>query len=188
MRVRFFALPLLAALLLSASGCSASTSGTPATGASTTPTAAATASETAQMADSNPDPAALLTVADVERASGLSGLTLIAPNTTTEAIGRLNFAAADGTLVAIMNIGDGTAFGQSLSGMNYSKDATGTGDMCYVGPSPKVSPVLTIFAAAAGDRAVMMKTFVKSAGGTETWVTIDQLKQLVGLSLSRWGS
>jgi hypothetical protein len=149
-------------------------------------TGSASASGTAQMDSSNPDPSTLLSVADVEAATGMTGLKLIPADPKTEAVGRLNFATADGALVAIMNIGDGTAFGQSLDGMNYAKEATGTGDMCYVGPSPKVSPVLTIFAAAKGDHAVMMKTFVKVKGGSETWMYIDQLQPLVGLALSRW--
>ena len=190
MRLRHAFVASLAALLVAAVGCTptippastgASSTGTGSIGA----TGSASASETAQMNSSNPDPAGLLSTADVESATGMTGLTLVPPNTATEAVGRLNFAT-DGTLVAIMNIGDAVAFDQSLSGMNYSRDATGTGDMCYVGPSPKLSPVLSIFAAAKGDHAVMMKTFTKTKDGSDTWLTIDQLQKLVGLALSRW--
>jgi hypothetical protein len=191
MRLRHALVAALATLLVAAVGCTptippastgASSTGTGSIGA----TGSASASETAQMNSSNPDPGALLSTADVEAVTGMTGLKLVAPNSTQEAVGRLNFSNSDGALVAIMNIGDAVAFDQSLSGMNYSRDATGTGDMCYVGPSPKLSPVLSIFAAATGDHAVMMKTFTKTKDGSDTWITIDQLQKLVGLALSRW--
>jgi hypothetical protein len=187
MRVRSVLIAALAALLLAAAGCTP-TIPQATTGASSAATGSAGATDTAQMNSSNPDPAALLSVADIQTATGMTGLKLAAPNSTQEAVGRLNFANEDGTLVAIVNIGDAVAFDQSLSGMNYSRDATGTGDMCYVGPSPKLSPVLSIFAAAQGDHAVMMKTFAKVKGDSDTWLTIDQLQQLVGLALKRWPS
>jgi hypothetical protein len=193
MRHRPALIAAFAALIVLAAGCTptippVSTGGSSAATGSVNATGPAGTAGTAQMDSSNPDPAALLTVADVQSATGMAGLKLVAQDTTGEAVGRLNFANADGTLVAIMNIGDAVAFDQSLSGMNYSHDATGTGDMCYVGPSPKLSPVLSIFAAAQGDHAVMMKTFAKENGGSETWLTIDQLQRLVGLALSRWPS
>jgi hypothetical protein len=188
------ALPaVLAALVVLAVGCTptippASTGGSSAGTSSVAATGSAGTTDTSQMDSSNPDPAALLTIADVQSATGMTGLKLIAQDSTEQAVGRLNFANADGTLVAIMNIGDGVAFDQSLSGMNYARDATGTGDMSYVGPSPKLSPVLSIFAAAQGDHAVMMKTFLRVKDGAETWMSIDQLQKLVGLALSRWPS
>ena len=193
MRLRIAVAAALAALVVLAVGCTptappASTGGSTTGTGSVAATGSADATDTAQMNSSNPDPAALLTIADIQSATGMTGLKVIAQDSTEQAVGRLNFASADGTLVAIMNIGDGVAFDQSLSGMNYSHDATGTGDMCYVGPSPKLSPVLSIFAAAQGDHAVMMKTFLKVKDGTETWVSIDQLQKLVGLALSRWPS
>lgn len=190
MRLRPALAVALATLVVIAVGCTPTipptTGGSSTTSGSVGATGSASATSTAQMNSSNPNPANLLSIADVQSASGMTGLRIVAADSTEQAVGRLNFASADGTLVAIMNIGDAVAFSQSLSGMNYSKDATGTGDMCYVGPSPKLSPVLSIFAAAQGDHAVMMKTFLKVKGGTETWLTIDQLQKLVGLALSRW--
>jgi len=187
MRVRPALIAALAALFVIAVGCTP-TIPPASTGASSAATGSAGATDTPQMNSSNPDPGALLSVADVQTSTGMTGLAIVAPDSTEEAVGRLNFANSEGTLVAIMNIGDAVAFDQSLSGMNYSRDATGTGDMCYVGPSPKLSPVLSIFAAAQGDHAVMMKTFAKVKGGSDTWLTIDQLQQLVGLALKRWPS
>jgi hypothetical protein len=190
MRVRFATIAALLVLLAVSAGCVATippaTTGSSNTTGSVGASGTASATETAQMNSSNPDPATLLTVADVEAATGMTGIKIVAANSTQEAVGRINFANADGTLVALMNIGDAVAFSQSLNGMNYSKDATGTGDMCYVGPSPKLSPVLSIFAAATGDHAVMMKTFLKVKDGSDTWMTIDQLQKMVGLALSRW--
>jgi hypothetical protein len=187
MRSRICALVLLTLAAAMMGGCS---SGAP-SGAAPTTTATVEASATAESAamnSSNPDPDSLLTVADVEKASGLPDLKSVAQGSTKEAIARLNFANADGTLVASLSIGDGTAFDQSLSTMNFAREATGTGSMSYVGPSPTVSPVLTIFAAAQGDHAIIMKTFLKTKDGTATWLSIEQLQQLTGLALSRWPS
>jgi hypothetical protein len=190
MRLRPALIAPLAALVILAAGCTPnvapSSTGSSTTTGSVGATASAGATSSAQMNSSNPNPSNLLSVGDVESAGGITGVKLVAVGSTDQAVGRLNFANSAGTLIAIMNIGDGVAFSQSLSGPNYAKDATGTGDMCYVGPAPKVSPVLSIFAAASGDHAVMMKTFAKVKDGTETWLTIDQLQKLVALALSRW--
>jgi hypothetical protein len=189
MRSRILVLPLAVALTLGLTACSAAGSGA---GASTTSTASVSASSTTsatagEMKSSNPNPSTLLTITDVEKTSGLSGLKLVKEGSSTNAVGRLNFAMADGTLVAIMNIGDAVAFNAAMQGMYFSKVTTGTGDMCFVGPSSQVSPTLTLFAAAKGDHAVIMKTFLKEKTGTATWVSIEQLQALVGLALQRWG-
>ena len=187
MRARVPALLCLAVVLgLSVTGCSKGV-GSAAKGSSTA-TASADASPTAEkMLNSNPDAASLLSVADVEKVTGMTGLQLVKQGSSTDAVGRINFAAADGTLVAIMNIGDAVAFDQSMQGMYFSKVTTGTGDMCFVGPSSQVSPTLTLFAAAKGDHAVIMKTFLKAKGGTEVWVPVAKLQELTGLALQRWG-
>ena len=151
--------------------------------------ATAVASPTAEaMRNSNPDAAALLTIADVERATGMTGVRLVKQGSTPEATGRLNFAGPEGALVAIMALGDAVAFNQSMQGTFFSRVATGTGDMCFVGPSAKVSPTLTLFVAVKGDHAVIMRTFLKEKGTAATWVSIDQLQSLVGLALQRWGN
>lgn len=186
MLARTSLIALMIALALGVAGCSTGTA-SPGSETSSTPEATSTAQGSAQMNSSNPDPVSLLTIADVEQVTGLKGLKLVESGSNDEAVGRLNFATADGVLVATMNIGDGTAFDQSMQGMYFSEIATGTGSMCYVGPSKQVSPVLTIFAAAQGDHAVIMRTFLKKQGDTETWISIDDLQKLVGLALGRWG-
>jgi hypothetical protein len=187
MRVRILVLFAAAALVLGCAGCSVPNA-SPGSTTTSTPSAESTATtETAEaMRNSNPDAETLLTVADVEQASGLTGLKLVPRDSTQDAVGRLNFATADGTLIAILSIGDAVAFDQSLQGMSFARETTGTGDMSYVGPAPEVSKVLTIFAAAKGDHAVIMKTFPKTAGASETWLTVEQMQSLVGLALQRW--
>lgn len=187
MRFRSLALTSLLVAGLSLTACSTATTSST-SGTTTSAVASASVAATSTMNNSNPNPASLLSVADVEKTSGLTGLKLVKQGSTTEAVGRLNFANADGTLVAIMNIGDGVAFNQSMQGMYFSKESTGTGDMCFVGPSSKVSTTLSIFAAAKGDHAVIMKTFAKTKGGSDTWLTIEQLQALTGLALGRWGA
>lgn len=188
MRYRLAALAVVLALAFGATACSAptTTASSPGSRPATSAGAGDTTATAGSMTGSNPDPSALLSIADVERESGIDGIRLIAADSSKGAMGRLNFAAADGTLLATMSIGDGTAFDQSMQGMLFSRESTGTGSMCFVGPSEQVSPVLTVFAAAKGDHAVIMKTFTKTKDGTETWLTIDQLQALVGLVLSRW--
>jgi hypothetical protein len=186
MRSRLLAVAALVAFAFALTACSGPAA-RPAAETSSTADATKTAQGSAQMDSSNPDPATLLTVADVEKVTGLTGLKLVEAGSSSDAVGRLNFATSDGVLVATMNIGDGTAFDQSMQGMYFSELATGTGSMCFVGPSKQVSPVLTIFAAAKGDHAVIMKTFLKKKGGTETWISISDLQTLVGVALGRWG-
>lgn len=190
MRSRALVLTLGLVIVLALTACSKAAGG-PAAASTTTATALADTSGAATaeaMKNSNPDAAALLTVADVEKVTGMSGVKLVKQGSSPDAVGRLNFAAEDGTLVAIMNIGDAVAFDQSMQGMYFSKVTTGTGDMCFVGPSSQVSPTLTLFAAAKGDHAVIMKTFLREKGSTETWVSIDQLQALTGVALQRWGN
>lgn len=187
MRVRPALAALLATLVLSLTACVPPSPPATSPGASTSATGSANTTGT-QMLSSNPDPATLLSVADVEAATGMTGLKVIPPNPNTKATGRLNFATADGVLIASVSLADGAGFDESLGGRNFAREATGTGEMSYVGPSPDVSPVLTVFAAATGDHAVMMRTFVKTEGGTDTWLSIGQLQSLVGLALSRWPS
>jgi hypothetical protein len=189
MRFRLLAVALIALLALGLTACSKPASGPGDSSTTSTPSATASGTDDPNaMAASNPDADALLTVADVQKASGLSGLKLVEASSTADAVGRLNFATGDGVLVATMNIGDGTAFNQALQTMMFAREATGTGSMSFVGPSPQVSKVLTVFAAAKGDHAVIMKTFTKVKDGTETWLTIEQLQSLTGLALSRWGT
>lgn len=185
MRYRFVALIAVLALALGVSACS-KPAGTAAGGSTVASSTASSESSASAMSSSNPDAADLLSVADVEKATGLTGVKLVSPGSTTDAVGRLNFANESGTLIATMNIGDGTAFDQSLGTMLFSRESTGTGSMCFVGPSSQVSPVLTVFAAAEGDHAVIMKTFTKTKGGKDTWLTIEQLQSLTGSALSRW--
>lgn len=189
MRARHITLVLVVLLSLGLTACSRAVpgSGSPTTTSTPSATSSSTADQNA-MASSNPDADALLTIADVEKVTGLSGIKRVNASSTVDAIGRLNFATADGVLVATMNIGDGTAFDQALQTMMFAREATGTGSMSFVGPSPQVSKVLTVFAAAQGDHAVIMKTFTKVKGGTEAWLTIEQLQSLTGLALSRWGA
>jgi hypothetical protein len=170
-------------------GPAGSAASPPSATSSTAATSSAASSPTAEaMRNSNPDAASLLTIADVERTTGTTGVRLVKQGSTPEATGRLNFATSDGTLVAIMALGDAVAFDQSMQGTFFSRVTTGTGDMCFVGPSAKVSPTLTLFAAVKGDHAVIMRTFLKAKDTTATWVPIDQLQSLVGLALRRWGN
>lgn len=192
MLTRTAAIVAAMSLALALTACSSAGTGTPSAATSTVPatgtaSADSTATSTGSMKGSNPDVAALLTLADVERVTGLTDLKSIAENSVAEADGRLNFATSDGTLALTVNIGDGYAFDDSKAGMFYKSDITGVGEEAYVGPSETISKTLSLVAARTGDHAVVLHTATK-AGAPEgsTVISIDQLKEIAKLILSRW--
>ena len=155
---------------------------------STAPSTADTTPTPGSMVGSNPDVSALITVADVEKATGLTGLRTVTSEQDPNALGRVNVATEDGTLVLMVNIGDRFAFDDSKAGMNFGVALGGLGDDAYMGPSPEVSKVKSIVAARVGDHAIIVRTFARSgAADATTWLTTAQLEQLARLILSRWG-
>lgn len=185
MRARIVFAMVIALVALAATGCGAGTAQKDGSTTTSTPSAEQSGAASAgSMKGSNPDPSALLRLSDVEKATGLSGLKVVAPGSSPEAVGRLNFATNGGDLVVIMNIGDAVAFDESREGMFFRKDVGGLGEAAFVGPSEKVSPLLSILAAKEADRAVILRTFAKDGGGT--WLTTEQLRSLAESVLSHW--
>ena len=173
------------ALVAGLGACSPATQTAPTSNA---PSIADTATTPGSMVGSNPDVSALITVADVEKATGLTGLKTVTREQDPTALGRVNVATEEGTLVLMVNIGDRFAFDDSKAGMNFGVALGGLGDDAYVGPSAEVSKVKSIVATRVGDHAIILRTFARSgAADAATWLTTAQLEQLARLILSRWG-
>lgn len=131
------------------------------------------------------DPAALLTPADVEGVSGLSGLTVVPYDPAVGAGGDVNIAAADGQLVAMLVVeGPETWDAWLTDGYTVAESVTPpVGDEAFVGPNPDTSTVTYIFGFRKGDIAVVIDTYFDANG--ETILSVEQLRQLAELVNSR---
>ena len=129
---------------------------------------------------------ALLTPADVEKVSGLTGLKVVPYDPSVGAGGTINIAKADGQLVAMLSDqGPDTWEAWSKDGITFREPYTPVvGDESFVGPVAKTSPALYIFAFRKGDRAIVIDTYFDPAAGT-TILTVDQLHQLAVVVESR---
>jgi hypothetical protein len=98
-------------------------------------TLAVTAALTAAMAAQTPYDA-LLTVADVTKLTGISGVKTVPNGSQVGAGGMLNFARADGKLVLMVNFGDAQLYRKARD----TKELVST---YYPGVGEQVRPVLT---------------------------------------------
>ena len=124
------------------------------------------------------DPAVLLTPADVEGVSGLSGLKVVAYDPAVGAGGDVNIATADGQLVAMLVVEGPETWGAWLTdGYTVAESVTPpVGDEAFIGPNPDTSPTIYIFGFRKGDIAVVLDTYFDANG--ETVLSVEQLRQL----------
>lgn len=137
-------------------------------------------------AGSEPATSELLTPADVERVSGLTGLRVVPYDPAIGAGGDINIADASGQLVAMLvDEGPETWDAWLTDGSTVGEPVTPpVGDESFIGPNPDVSPTPYIFGFRKGDRAVVIDTFFVPAQG-RTVLTIDQLRELAAIVESR---
>ncbi len=130
------------------------------------------------------DPTTLLTPADVESVSGLSGLKVVPYDPSIGAGGKVNIATADGQLVAMLVFeGPDVWEAWNSDGVTFGQEYTPTvGDESFTGPAEMDTPY--IFAFRNGDNAVVIDTFF-DAGATNTILTVEQLAELARLVDSR---
>ena len=133
-----------------------------------------------------PDPAELLTPVDVERVSGLSGLTVVPYDPATGAGGDVNIADASGQLVAMLVIEGPETWGLWLTdGFTVREPVSPpVGDESFIGPSPDVSEAVYIFGFIKGDTAVVIDTFLDPAGNG-TILSSEDLRALAEVVESR---
>lgn len=124
------------------------------------------------------DPSVLLTPADVEAVSGLTGLKVVSYNPAVGAGGDVNIATADGQLVAMLVVeGPETWDAWLTDGYTVAESVTPpVGDEAFIGPNPDTSPTIYIFGFRKGDVAVVLDTYFDANG--ETVLSVEQLRQL----------
>jgi hypothetical protein len=185
MRTRVWQVLALAALLSASllAGCSAADDTTE----SDTPgTEAASGDSGSAHAVAGLDYATLLTPADVESVSGLTGLKTVPYDPKVGAGGNVNIAEADGQLVAMLIVQDAEYYDAWKSdGETFLSDYTpAVGDESFIGPDASVTPDSYIFAFRQGEYAVVLDTFFRVQGVTKI-LSVEQLAELAKIVSSR---
>jgi len=140
--------------------------------------------------------AALLTPADVEKVSGLTGVTLVARGAQPAAGGDLNFAGPDRKLLLMVNFGNAqlyrkareqkeiTVGGQTLPMPLFAHAVPDLGDEAFDAPPGKEQHVLYV---RKGDKAISVTTYLGSqAQRFKPLLTQAQLRDIARVILSRW--
>lgn len=122
-----------------------------------------------------------LTVTDVEKVSGLSGIKLVPKDPSKGAGGDLNFATADEKLFVMFKLSSASAYKTyAASATMFHSTITGIGDEAFIGP--KNSPQYGLLFR-KGQHTVELYGYLVPPKGTT--LTIEQLKQLGKIVESR---
>jgi len=140
----------------------------------------------APLAAQAPDPR--LTVADVEKVSGLTGIQLVAPGSVTGAGSGLNFATADKHMVLMVNFGPAALYQRAKQQKTYAgvpmplfhADVPGIGDEAFDSPPGPLQYVLYV---RKGANAASFTAYFVSA--KKATLTMDQLKAVAKIAVSR---
>ena len=127
----------------------------------------------------------LMTPADVEKVSGLSGLKVVPKDPSVGAGGDVNIATADDQLVVMLNVGDGDFYDLTKSGPNFGRDHSGIGDQSYVGPAKDIMPTEYLLGVKSGSWGVVIASFFDTGNGGEPYLSIQQLEALAEVAISR---
>jgi hypothetical protein len=120
-----------------------------------------------------------LTVADIEKVTGLKGVTPIPKS--ADADGDLNFARKDGQVILSVTFLEATAYaGYRSSKQGFRSALAGVGEEGFVGPSGDEPPFIVVFRKAGF--AVMLNTIPE---GKTTRLTLQQLTDLAKIIASR---
>jgi hypothetical protein len=132
-----------------------------------------------------PAPAAyekLLTVADVESATGIKGLKLVPRDPRNGAGGNLNFAQADGSLLLMVTFGDAGLFNAWKAQEGIVNSAVnGVGDEAFNGP--KVAAPYVLFFR-KGNHAASLSSFL-NVDTMKPFLSQDQLRAMAKIIVSR---
>lgn len=159
------------------------------------PTAAQSpAAKPAAPAQAAPVADKLLTIADVEKVSGLTGIKLVDRDPSKGAGGDLNFAMPDGSLVVMLNTLNQRNYDDSKKQPGAVKEqVSGVGDDAWSGPAddnswamkgPDGHAIQVAFSFRKGTQGVSMATFLKT-GTAQPYLSQDQLRELAKSILSR---
>ena len=124
----------------------------------------------------------LLTIADIEKVTGLPGVKLVPRNPKIGAGGDLNFATADDNLLVMLVVADMDIFNQWKTGKNYVyKQLTNIGDEAYSAPGGGVQYIVFF---KSGNEVASISSFQNFETG-EALLTIEQLSELARIVASR---
>jgi hypothetical protein len=129
-----------------------------------------------------------LTVADVEKVTGLKGLQLVAPGSVPGAGAGLNFATADKKMILMVNFGPAALYSRAKAQKEshgvpmplFHADVPGVGDEAFDSPPGPLQYVL--YVRKGGNAASFTAYFVPPNKAT---LTMDQLKQIAKVAASR---
>ncbi len=133
-----------------------------------------------------PAPSDLLSPADVESVSGLSGLRTVPFAPESGAGGDVNIATADGQLVVMLTMADAEAWdGWMTDGTTVAEPVTPpVGDEAFIGPAPDAGGATYILGFRRGETAVQVVTFPEGAG-PDTVLSVEHLRALAEVIESR---
>jgi hypothetical protein len=136
-----------------------------------------------------------LTVADVEKVAGLSGVRIVPRLSQTGAGGDLNFVGPDGKLILMVNFGDAQLYAKArtqkeivVGGQKYPMElfahaVPGLGDEAFASPPGNVQYVIY---ARKGNNAITVSTYYPAVGeNVKPVLTEAQLKQLGQIIFTR---
>jgi hypothetical protein len=134
-----------------------------------------------------------LTVADVEKATGLTGVQQVGPGSVPGAGGGLNFAGPDKHMVVMVNFGTADLYrraraqtemkvgGQTIPMPLFHSEVKGVGDEAFDSPPGATQYVLYV---RKGNQAISVTTYLR-LGNPKPVLTMDQLKAIAAVILSR---
>jgi len=124
-----------------------------------------------------------LTVADIEKVTGLAGVKQVPREPRKGAGGHLNFADKNGNIVLIASFLTAEEFGFYRNEKSLVKATiSGVGDEAITGPAADPQ---YMFAARKGDKGVALSTFMDPVTLDKTVLTMDQLIALGKIVVER---
>ena len=148
-----------------------------------------TTTETEEAAESTPesseaDYSDVLTPADVEAVTGMTGLVVMEPDPTVGAGGEVNIADADGLLVVMVDAGTGLWDAWQSDGMTVDRPSDPTvGDESFLGPKDAADDDVYILGFRKGETDAAVVAFF-NVDFTRT-LTLDQMYELAEIVESR---
>ena len=124
-----------------------------------------------------------LTVADLEKATGMTGLKQVPREPRKGASGHLNFADAKGNLILLASFLTAADFNSYKSAKGMVKSPVeGLGDEAFVGPATDLPYMLLV---RKGDKCLALSTFGDPEKVAANRLTMDQLKAIATVVIGR---
>ena len=115
-----------------------------------------------------------LTIADIEKATGLTGVKRVPREPRKGAGGNLNFANQNGDMILIVSFLTKADYGfyKSTEGM-LKEPVKGLGDEAFIGPGSSTPVYMLVIL--KGDKCLALSTFPKPDDPDKTRLTMDQV-------------